>query len=129
MGFVFLLLVLFQIKHWIADYPAQTPYMLRKFLGGTEWILPLTAHAGVHALGTFYIAVLITTRLQLSLALAVLDFVVHFTVDRIKASPNMLGKYKPDNKYFWWALGADQSLHHITHYVIIVVIYYSMGGA
>jgi len=23
------------------------------------------------------------------------------------------------NKYFWWALGLDQSVHHLTHYLII----------
>ena len=60
--------------------------------------------------------------------------VVHFTMDRIKASPNMLGRFKPltketyptaneaaikSNTYFWWSLGLDQGVHHLTHYVII----------
>lgn len=55
-------------------------------------------------------------------------------MDRIKASPKRLGKYKAltssefekateeqkkSNTYFWWALGLDQGVHHLTHYLII----------
>jgi hypothetical protein len=70
-------------------------------------------------------------------------------MDRIKASPNLLGRYKAlsademksilsylptlgeagvqekfgdqlrSNVYFWWALGLDQGVHHLTHYAII----------
>ncbi len=121
---IFLLLVLFQIKHFLCDFPFQTPYMLGKFKGGTEWIIPLAAHATVHCAGTSIVMILwaLATAARWSLAVAflpLLDFVIHFTVDRIKASPAMGGRWKPDNRYFWWALGADQSAHHLTHYAII----------
>lgn len=26
------------------------------------------------------------------------------------------------NTYFWWALGLDQMVHHLTHYVFIAMI-------
>lgn len=94
MGLIFLLLILFQIKHFMADYILQTPYMLQKFKGGREWILPLAAHAGVHALYTTSIAALVTSNPLFAVSCGFFDFAVHFTMDRIKASPNMLGKYK-----------------------------------
>lgn len=129
---IFLLLVIFQIKHYLADYPLQTPYMLRKFLPNWQFVLPLAAHSGVHALFTFLIAMLIKS--ELAIQLAFFDFAVHFTVDRIKADPGLLGRFKAlsakefptateeqkkHNNYFWFALGADQFMHHITHYIII----------
>ena len=89
---VWLLLAVYQLKHFVADYPLQTPYMLKKFLPGKDFIKPLAAHAGVHALFTLLIALAVNPKLAIPLAL--LDFVVHFIVDRIKASPKMLGKYK-----------------------------------
>lgn len=121
----FTLLVLFQLKHFIADYPLQGQYMLGKFKSGTDWILPLAAHSSVQATGTFMISILFVD-FNIALSLAVLDFVLHSTMDRIKASPNMLGKFTPDNKYFWWALGFDQMFHHLTHYIIIFIIILSI---
>jgi len=75
---------------------------------------------------------------------------VHFAMDRIKASPNLLGRFKmldgprfvevykhaynpnfkpvvsnkfkerlSHNTYFWWSLGLDQGVHHLTHYLVI----------
>ena len=141
---IFVLLAVYQLKHFLADYPLQGAYMLQKFKGGWEWVLPLVAHAGVHGLFTLVISLLVNPALWW---LSLVDFVVHFTMDRIKASPNLLGRYKalsakeftyifnklgldhPDaqaelkgNKYFWWALGLDQAVHHLTHYVIIYVL-------
>lgn len=106
-----LLMVIFQTKHFIADYPLQTAYMLGKFQAYPKYILPLAAHAGVHALFTGLI-VLAYQQYDLVLKLVLLDFVTHFFIDRIKASPSLLGRYKPNEKQFWWALGLDQMAHH-----------------
>jgi hypothetical protein len=128
---IFILLVVYQLKYWLCDYSLQRSYMLRKFEGGTTWILPLCAHAGVHAAFTLFVGSLwaiwkvyagfapSTFYTRLAFALAALDFVVHFTVDRMKAAPTWGGRWKPNQPYFWWALGADQAAHHLTHYFII----------
>lgn len=152
---IFILLIVFQLKHWLADYPLQRPWMLGKFKPGLGFVLPLTAHAAVHAAFTWSIASLFLLDRHrpewLPMVLASIDFVVHFTVDRVKASPNLLGRWKPltpdqytamasvlngkpagapfpvevakdrmrGNTLFWWALGADQGMHHLTHYFLI----------
>ena len=118
------LLILFQIKHFICDYPLQTPYMLRK-LQRTGWQLPLIAHSAVHAVGTFLITVYFDIQLALLLALA--DLVLHFIVDRLKASPDIGRRFSIDNKYFWWCLGLDQMAHHIINALFIVTILYFKG--
>ncbi|UZV41319.1 hypothetical protein vBVpaMR16F_253 [Vibrio phage vB_VpaM_R16F] len=124
---IFVLLLIFQFKHWLCDYPLQTPYMLQKFkLKG--WVLPLACHAGVHSLLTLFVLTSVyfiwetTLTYDTVLLLSIFDFTIHFITDRIKAHPNLGGKYKMDNPKFWWSLGADQMVHHITHYMIILMI-------
>lgn len=133
---IFILLVLFQFKHFLADYPLQTEYMLGKFKPGREYILPLLAHSSVHGALTLLIC-WIFGPLWLASALGLLDMGIHFAVDRLKASPKLFGRFKilageefasatekqkRENKYFWWALGFDQTVHHLTHYVIILAL-------
>lgn len=124
---IFILLIVFQLKHFIADYPLQTAYMLGK-MNATGWIKPLAAHALVHALGTALITVIFfnpaywVDTVLLATVLGTIDFIIHFTVDRIKASPNLGGRWSPTQPYFWWALGADQMAHHLTHYMFIAII-------
>lgn len=124
----FVLLFAFQMKHFLADFPLQGKYMLGKFDAGWDWVLPLAAHAGVHLCFTFVIAVVyLRSDLDFCAMLSVIDFTIHSTVDRIKASPNMGGRWKPDNKFFWWALGADQFCHHCTHYGLIYLLLHHKG--
>lgn len=117
---IFLLLVLFQFKHFIADYPLQTQYMLGK-TKVTGWIQPLAAHAAVHSLATYIITMYFVGPFT-AILFALADFVIHFTVDRLKASPKLGGRWNPTQSYFWWALGADQMAHHLTHYVFIYIL-------
>jgi len=117
---IFILLISFQVKHFLCDYPLQTQFMLEKSKLH-DWVLPLQQHCMVHATGTMIVLFLFADVKYLFLY-AFIDFFLHFSMDRIKASPNMLGKFKPDNKYFWWALGGDQSFHHLTHYLIIYMV-------
>lgn len=119
---LFCLLVAYQLKHLLADYFWQNAYMLGKFAEkAKDWVPPLAAHAGVHALLTFVITVLFVGPLA-ALGLAALDFAVHFMVDRLKASPKLGGRYKPTQPEFWHVLGLDQTAHHLTHYVIIAIV-------
>lgn len=117
---IFILLVVFQIKHFIADFPLQFPYMLRKFSAGWDFLLPLTLHSAVHA--TFTLCICLLTRPALWW-LAILDFVVHFTMDRIKSGPRYLGRFSDVHRSaFWITFGVDQMVHHLTHLYIIWIL-------
>lgn len=147
LGLIFLLLVVFQFKHFIADYILQGEYMLGKFKD-RGWIKPLLSHVIVHGVLTGLICLIFCPKIMLVMML--LDMVCHFAMDRIKASGKLLGRFKPitaermiqilkfkqefkyvepemklaldSNRMFWWSLGIDQMVHHLTHYVIIVFI-------
>lgn len=122
MKMIFILLVVFQLKHFLADYIFQTQYMLGKSKTGWNFVPPLVAHAMVHAGMTLLIVGIIDPSpiIHSKAWLALVDFGAHFTMDRIKAGPRYLGRFKDTNKpQFWWALGFDQMIHHVTHYFII----------
>lgn len=93
---LFFLLVMFQLKHFLADYPLQGNYMLGKFKPGWDFLKPLLAHVSIHMAFTFVILLLCCPWLLMYqiIGLTLLDGVIHFIMDRIKASPKYLGRYK-----------------------------------
>lgn len=152
---LFLLLILFQIKHLFVDYFFQISWMLGKFKPDWGFFFPLLAHAGLHGATTTVICLAWNPSLWW---LGLVDMIIHFVMDRIKAGPRYLGRFKAlsgnemkciiknmqpflnerdeidtsiknkyekqirHNTYFWWSLGLDQMVHHITHYAIILIL-------
>tara|TARA_B100000029_G_scaffold417529_1_gene422202 strand:+ start:76 stop:471 length:396 start_codon:yes stop_codon:yes gene_type:complete len=111
------LLAVFQVKHYLADFPLQREYMLRKTLGDWSFVAPLSLHCGVHAGLTLAIVLYVEPSLWW---LAIFDFVSHFIMDRFKASPRFLGRYSDVTKRsFWNCFGIDQMVHHLCSYYII----------
>lgn len=107
------LLIFFQVKHFIADFLLQNVWMLQKSRPGWDFVPPLTIHSGVHAGLTFCAALYVNPSYWW---LAILDFVVHFTMDRIKSGPRYLGRFHDvRGKAFWVTFGLDQMVHHLTH--------------
>lgn len=117
---IFTLLVIFQIKHFVADFPLQFPYMLRKFSPKWDFFVPLSLHCAVHAVLTLVICFVYNPALWW---LAIVDFVVHFVMDRIKSGPRYLGRFNDFNRSaFWITFGLDQMVHHLTHLYIVWVL-------
>lgn len=122
---IYLLFILFQIKHFLADYVFQNKYMLGKFDNRfTVWFPALCVHAFVHILFT---VIILLPFVRFSCKwLLIFELVSHIVIDIIKASRKLLGRWKPDNKYFWWALGLDQMLHNFV-YVYMIYIFMREG--
>ena len=146
---LFVLLAWLKVKHFLADYPLQTPYMLKKFAPGWDFMRPLLAHVGVHGLFTYLLCRFLNPAMWW---LCFVDMGVHFVMDRIKAGPKYLGRFKalspPEfkavfdtinnatdagavnkaksklrgNTIFWWSLGFDQMVHGITDLFVLYMI-------
>ena len=111
-----LLLVVYQVKHLIADFVLQNVWMLQKNSPGWNFVLPLSIHCGVHAAATLAIALYFNPA---AWWLAIFDFAIHFAMDRIKASPRYLGRFHDmRSKAYWMCFGLDQMVHHLTHLFI-----------
>ncbi len=133
---ILLLWLAFDLKHFVADFVLQTNYMQGKFRQ-TGWAAPLALHCLMHALCTLAIVCFVDPSMWW---LSLLDFAIHFAMDRIKASPRMLGRYqslcshdrpsataqqKSGEKLYWLSLGFDQYVHHLTNLLIAWIL---IGG-
>lgn len=128
---VFVLLIVFQVKHFIIDYVVQfSRHDSMKKFEADGWVFPLFKHANDHGMASAFIVSTVLYSvgtpwlplILLSLGAYAFDLVVHFTMDRIKASPHMLGKHEFPSREYFFSLAVDQSVHHVTHYVIIMVL-------
>ena len=139
-----ILLGVFEIKHFLADFLLQTDSHTGKFKK-EGWILPLADHCAIHGIMTLLIILAVKPWLWY---LCLVDFAAHFITDRIKASPDLLGRFKAlsgreyvifkgmtdhhnegirraaresvrSNIYFWYVLGLDQLVHQLTGLFIV----------
>lgn len=127
---VLILLIAFQVKHLIADYYLQFPYMYENKGKSYGWTEPLMDHAGVHGYITLLIVfpyaayIGLPTLLGGALAavlviiLGLIDFTTHFAIDRWKATQ----EGGPNTSGFWTNLGLDQMFHHLVGIYIIYTI-------
>ena len=115
---IFVLLALFGIKHFFADFVFQYAYMVRE--KGTYGALGGIHHAGVHAMGTFIVLMLVMSANPLTIPLALADGVIHYHIDWCKQQLNSDLTVKDD---MWWVyFGLDQALHYLTYIGLIYVI-------
>lgn len=86
------LFLVFEVKHLVCDFFLQTEYHLGKFKR-EGWEVPLASHCAVHALATLLICLAVCPRVAFFCVL--MDFGMHFIMDRVKADPELLGRFKP----------------------------------
>ncbi len=119
---ILILLIAFQIKHFLADYPLQFPFMYENKGKATNWTISLASHAMVHATMTFTISIIFISIYSFPSWIPwiafLFDFITHFIIDRWKATR----KGGPDTSGFWINLGLDQMFHHLVGIIIIYII-------
>jgi len=114
---IVLLLALFGLKHFIADFVLQFDFMLKD--KGTYGAEGGRDHAGVHGILTFLVLVFFI-NMYLAMLLAMLDAFIHYHIDWAKT--NLSRGLTPKDRMFWLWLGADQGLHYLTYILIIGII-------
>jgi hypothetical protein len=117
-------LVVLQFKHFICDYPLQTAYHLRN--KGTYGHPGGIVHSGIHAAGTAVSFLVVPPTLPLGAAILASDFLIHYHVDWSKEQIIRRLKLTSADSGFWWAIGADQLMHHLTYLAIGGILVYEM---
>ncbi len=105
-------LIAFLFKHLIADFILQTSWMANGKERERGWVFPLTIHAGIHAVATALVFYLWAPTYWW---MGVVDFFVHFAIDRAKSITGRALKIDNTQSIYWWVFGVDQTLHHLTH--------------
>lgn len=117
MGIVLLLFVLFQVKHMFADYFLQTPRMLTG--RGEYWHRGRAEHAGIHAVGSIIVFLLVGTPIVFTIVICLVEWVVHFNIDWAKARYSDRKGFTPAQPGFWRAAGLDQACHQLTYVAMV----------
>jgi hypothetical protein len=112
-----ILLILFGIKHFLADFLLQFPYMVKD--KGHYGAPGGCTHALLHGLLTFFV-VIGFTRPEDAVTLSLIDSAVHYHIDWAKTNLSC-GLGINDRQYWLW-FGLDQTLHYLTYVAIIGII-------
>jgi hypothetical protein len=115
---ILLLLLLFQIKHWYADFKIQT-YMQTVKKG--VWLDPIGVSHSCDHVWTTLVCLLIFSMFQpvavsTILTVAVLEGIYHYAVDYVKVKHGCKDNTKP---LFWNQFGLDQLAHQSSYLVMV----------
>jgi hypothetical protein len=107
------LLCLFQLKHFIADFVLQSPYILdnRRFYGHPGGLL----HVAIHLVGSLIALLIVGTSFSVVAALLIVEGLVHYHLDWAKDNIVAWRDLSPRDSGFWYATGLDQGLHQLTY--------------
>ena len=114
-------MICFQLKHYIADYLFQPAWILRgkgsiRSPGGY-------VHAGIHAVCSLPVLAIAGLGLLPMLLLAAAEFVVHYAIDYGKSALSARTRCGPTTQLYWAMHGGDQLLHQFTY---IAMLYAAM---
>jgi hypothetical protein len=112
-------MLILTVKHVIADFLLQNTWMAMGKDAKTGWALPLFVHCTIHGvMATVTFAALAPRFWYFGLV----DFVIHITIDRAKGWCVAHFNVTNDKKWFWWLIGIDQALHHLTDFGFALAI-------
>ena len=117
-------LVLFQIKHYVFDFPLQTQYQLRN--KGTYGHFGGILHAGLHGTGSILPLYVMHLPIWLIALLIAGEFVAHYHVDWTKEQILRRTGWTPEDFGYWQALGIDQMIHHLTYAAMLAAAAYDL---
>jgi len=115
------LLLLFQIKHWYADFKIQT-YMQTVKKG--VWLDPVgISHTLDHVWGTLVLLLIFSFFYPIGavtiVAVAVIEGVYHYVIDYTKVKYGCKDNTKP---LFWNQFGLDQLAHQASYLAIAAYV-------
>ena len=99
------------VKHVVADFLLQTAWMAKGKDARTGWALPLVVHCLIHGVLTMAIVAAVVPRLWF---VGLIDFAIHICIDRAKGFCVSHFGVTQESQWFWWLIGIDQALHHLT---------------
>ena len=107
------------VKHVVADFFLQTNWMALGKDQRTGWFTPLLAHCAVHGVIATGLILAVQPRLWF---LGLVDFAIHFIIDRSKGLCVNTFKVTQQSPWFWWLIGIDQALHHLTNFALALIL-------
>ncbi|MEX0627208.1 MAG: DUF3307 domain-containing protein [Cucumibacter sp.] len=121
----FVLLVGFQLKHFIADYLLQPRWMVQG--KGSFAALGGYAHAAIHAACSAIVLLVVSVPVGLILGLCAAEFVIHYFLDFAKIHYTSGIEERREPARYWGLFGFDQLLHQLTYVVMVYSAFSSVS--
>ncbi len=114
---ILLLFAALQVKHLFADFFLQNA----KMIVGREryWHMGRAQHAGIHVVFSALIFLVFGASISFVFWIALVEFLIHFHIDWAKAKYSVSRQLTPDQPHYWYAMGTDQALHHMTYIAMV----------
>ena len=112
-------MLLLTAKHVVADFFLQNSWMAHGKDQKTGWALPLLVHCLIHLAVAMVLILMIAPRFWF---VALIDFAIHITVDRAKGFCVSNFGLTTEHQWFWWLIGIDQALHHLTGFFLSIYL-------
>ena len=113
-------LAMLTTKHLIFDFFLQTSYQWKnKGIYGHPGGL---IHAGLHAMGTCAIFLVVTSTALVAMGIVAGEFLLHYHIDWAKEQIGRRTKWGPQQDAYWRSIGIDQWLHQLTYVGIVLVL-------
>lgn len=120
---VYLILTFLLIKHFVADFLLQPPYMYKNkgtLLHPGGWI-----HAGLHGWFTYIILYSCLPGLSplILTSVTLMEVLIHYAMDYTKVNVCKAKGYTPTTHEQWFTwLGIDQTVHSLTYILIAFIV-------
>ena len=123
---VLLALLAFQTKHLLCDFVIQTKFQItnKGYYGRIGGVV----HAGLHALFSIPVLLLLTHSATLIGIMVSCEFIIHYHIDWLKARTERLRNWTPSDDIYWIAFGADQFLHQVIYIVMVAILLRTAPG-
>lgn len=118
-----MLLLGFEIKHWLADWCLTTGTMACE--KGKGFFNPyLILHAGLHAIFSATLLGVFGEPLGVVVTISIAEYLIHSIIDRSKGLVGQMAPITYDRANWLGRLvfGGDQLLHHATYVVMAIVV-------
>ncbi len=124
-GVLFGLLIGLEVKHFVADYLLQPGWILAG--KGNIFHPGGYAHAGVHAVMSLVVLLLVGTPIGLAAAICAGEFVLHYALDYSKIQYSKGVHVESQPARFWALHGIDQLAHQLTYVAMVFIVMRALG--
>lgn len=124
-GVLFGLLIGLEVKHFVADYLLQPGWILAG--KGNIFHPGGYAHAGIHAVLSLVVLLLVGTPIGLAAAIFAGEFVLHYALDYSKIQYSKGVHVESQPARFWALHGVDQLAHQLTYVAMVFIVMRALG--
>jgi hypothetical protein len=112
-------MLMLAVKHVVADFLLRNSWMASGKDRKAGWALPLLVHCAIHGVLTTALLLIMAPRFWF---IGLIDFAIHLCIDGAKGLCAATFNVVQGHPWFWWLIGIEQALHHLTGFFLSIYL-------